>query len=171
MIGLAWRKADFGDALVLGDDGQQVRLKAGEGKGAGHGPRYAYPVVVRDWEHPVMKGLPHEWMHPEDELYHGQRGPALNMAILATAYSSADKAGTGYHEPMVWWIPHGKGKVFTTVLGHVGRDQPEEAWPMRDTAFQAVVVRACEWVATGEVTIPLPVNLPTAEEVSLSPLK
>lgn len=169
MIGMAWRKAEFGDALVLGDDGKEVRLAKGEGAGAGHGPQHAYPVVVRDREHPVLKGFPPEWMHPKDELYHGQRGPALNMAILATAYSSTDQKGTGYHEPMVWWIPHGKGKVFTTVLGHVGRGQPEESWPMRDAAFQSLVTRACEWVATGEVTLPLPEKMPTAEEAALVP--
>lgn len=169
MIGLAWRKAEFGDRLVLNDEGEQVRFNAGEGPGAGHGPRYPYPVVVRDPDHPVMSGFPAEWMHPADELYHGQRGPAVNMSILATAYSSKEQKGTGYHEPMVWWIPFGEGKVFTTVLGHVGRGQPQEEWPMRDRAFQALVTRACEWVATGKVTIPLPEQMPTAEGVSLAP--
>lgn len=168
MIGLAWRRADFGDRLVLDDDGKPKRFAAGEGPGAGHGPRYPYPVVTRDPAHPVMEGFPAEWMHPADELYHGQRGPALNMAILATAYSAEDKRGTGYHEPMVWWIPFGKGKVFTTVLGHVGRNQPQEEWPLRCVATQAIITRACEWVATGDVTIPLPDNMPTADEVSLA---
>lgn len=169
MIGLAWRRADFGDRLVLDDDGKPVRFEAGEGPGAGHGPRYPYPVVVRDRKHPVVEGFPAEWMHPADELYHGQRGPALNMNIVATAYSDSSKRGTGYHEPMVWWIPFGEGKVFTTVLGHVGRNQKQDEWPMRCQGFQALVTRGCEWVATGEVTIPLPENMPTAEEVSLAP--
>ena len=56
----------------------------------------------------------------QDELYHGQRGPAEHMHILATAYSDKAKGGTGTNEPMVWVIPYGKGRVFTTVLGHVG---------------------------------------------------
>ncbi|MEX0585464.1 MAG: ThuA domain-containing protein, partial [Pirellulales bacterium] len=122
-----------------------------------------------DRTHPVMMGLPHEWMHPKDELYHGQRGPALNMHILATAYSDAATRGTGQHEPMVWWIPYGTGKVFTTLLGHVGREQPQDTWAQRCRGFQAIVTRACEWVATGTVTIPLPAELPTAEQVSLAP--
>jgi type 1 glutamine amidotransferase len=70
---------------------------------------------------------------------------------------------------MVWWIPYGKGRVFTTVLGHVGRGQSPESWPMRCRAFQGIVSRACEWAATGEVTLPLPDELPTAEKVSLAP--
>lgn len=169
MIGLAWRPADFGDRVTLSDNGEEVRTAKGEGPGAGHGSQHAYTVVTRDRKHPVMAGLPAEWMHPQDELYHGQRGPAANMQILATAWSDPATGGTGAHEPMVWWIPFGEGKVFTTVLGHVGGGQPEETWPMRCQGFQAIVTRACEWVATGEVTIPLPDKLPTAEDASLAP--
>ena len=169
MIGLAWRRADFGKRLTLDDDGEPVITEAGEGPGAGHGRQHAYTVITRDREHPVMQGLPAEWMHPQDELYHGQRGPALNMHILATAWSDPETGGTGAHEPMVWWIPYGEGKVFTTVLGHVGRGQAQETWAMRCQGFQTIVTRACEWVATGEVTIPLPDELPTAEETALAP--
>lgn len=169
MIGLAWRPAAFGDRLVLDDAGKEVRTSAGTGPGAGHGPQHAYPVIVREPTHPVLKGFPHEWLHPTDELYHGQRGPAQGMHILATAYSNPEKKGTGFHEPMVWWIGYGEGKVFTTLLGHVGRKQPVDSWPMRDLAFQALVCRGCEWVATGEVTLPLPEAMPTAEAVSLAP--
>ncbi|MEZ6058689.1 MAG: ThuA domain-containing protein [Planctomycetaceae bacterium] len=169
MIGLAWRPAAFGDRLVLDNDGKEKRVPKGEGPGAGHGPQWSYPVVVRDKKHPVMEGFPVEWLHPADELYHGQRGPAQQMHILATALSSSDQRGTGDHEPMVWWIPYGEGKVFTTVLGHVGGGQNPETWPMRDNAFHALVTRGCEWVATGKVTLPLPKEMPTAEATSLAP--
>ena len=169
MIGLSWQGADFGDRVTVNDDGEVVRTPKGEGPGAGHGSQHPFSVVTRDRKHPVTAGLPAEWMHPQDELYHGQRGPAANMQILATAFADPATGGTGAHEPMVWWIPFGEGKVFTTVLGHVGRGQPQETWPMRCHGFQAIVTRACEWVATGEVTIPLPEELPTAEDVSLAP--
>ncbi|MEZ6066395.1 MAG: ThuA domain-containing protein [Planctomycetaceae bacterium] len=169
MIGLAWRPAAFGDRLVLNDQGDEVRTVKGEGPGAGHGPQHAYEVVVRDAEHPVMQGFPRAWLHPADELYHGQRGPASGMHILATAYSAPDQKGTSFHEPMVWWIQHGEGRVFTTLLGHVGRNQSPETWPMRDRAFQALVCRGCEWAATGQVTLPLPEAMPTSEATSLAP--
>jgi type 1 glutamine amidotransferase len=168
MIGLAWRPANFGERLTVDDKGAPIRTAAGEGPGAGHGKQHAYTVVTRDIAHPVMQGFPAEWMHPQDELYHGQRGPAANMQLLATSFSSKESGGTGAHEPMVWWIPYGKGKVFTTLLGHVGRDQKPETWPMRCQGFQAMVIRGCEWVATGKVTIPLPKDMPTAENVSLA---
>lgn len=169
MIGLAWRPAAFGARVTVNDGGDVVRTPQGEGPGAGHGAQHAYSVIVRDRKHPVMQGLPHEWLHPRDELYHGQRGPALNMNLLATSYSDEATGGTGQHEPMVWWIPYGEGKVFTTLLGHVGREQLQETWPQRCRGFQTIVSRACEWTATGTVTIPLPDELPTAEAVSLAP--
>ena len=169
MVGLGWRDNKFGDRITVDADGKQVRIAKGEGPGAGHGKQHAYTVITRDREHPIMKGLPHEWMHPQDELYHGQRGPGNNMNILATAFSSKESGGTGDHEPMVWWIPAGKGRVVTTVLGHVGGNQDQESWPMRCAGFQAIVTRGTEWAATGEVTIDLPKELPTADKVSLLP--
>jgi hypothetical protein len=88
MIGLGWRNNKFGDRVTVDDKGAVVRTPAGEGPGSGHGPQHAYKVVVRDREHPVTRGMPAEWMHATDELYHGQRGPAEHMQILATAYSA-----------------------------------------------------------------------------------
>lgn len=159
MIGLGWRGANYGKRVTLDDDGEKVVTPKGEGPGAGHGPQHQFSVVVRNEDHPVMKGMPKMWMHAKDELYHGQRGPAAKMHILATAYSSPDKRGTGAHEPMVWWIPYGKGKVFTTVMGHA-------PYSMECVGFQSVVARGAEWVATGEVTLPIPDDFPEAAETS-----
>jgi len=166
MIGLGWRNNKFGPRVTLDDAGQVVRTPAGEGPGAGHGPQHAYKIVVRDKDHPVMKGLPETWMHAQDELYHGQRGPAENMHILATAYSDKAKGGTGTNEPMIWVIPYGKGRVFTTLLGHVGGGSKAPA--IECVGFQATVARGAEWAATGKVTLPVPKDFPTADQVSLS---
>ena len=160
MIGLGWRGNGFGTRLTLDKNGSPVRTPKGKGPGAGHGPQHAFKIIVRNRTHPVTKGMPTEWMHFKDELYHGQRGPALNMDILATAYSAKDKRGTEAHEPMVWWIPYGKGKVFTTVMGHAD-------YSMKCVGFQIVVLRGSEWVATGKVTIPVPKHFPTATETSV----
>src|SRR5436309_2766214 len=79
------------------------------GPGAGQWPRHEFLEVIRHTEHPITQGLPRVWMHAKDELYQGQRGPARDMTILATAYAAKDKSGTGSHEPMLWVIPYGKG--------------------------------------------------------------
>ncbi len=165
MIGLGWRGPKFGDRVTVDDAGNVVRTPRGEGPGSGHGPQHPYKVVVRDKDHPVTKGMPAEWMHATDELYHGQRGPGEHMQILATAYSSKDKGGTGTNEPMIWVIPYGKGRVFTTVLGHVsGPNAPA----IECVGFQTVVARGAEWAATGKVTLPIPQNFPAADTVSLA---
>jgi len=149
MIGMGWRDNKYGESIALDDDGKVVRRAKGEGPGAGHGPAHAFEMQVRDAVHPIMKGMPAKWMHASDELYHGQRGPAQDMHILATAFSAKEKGGTGLHEPMAWTIPFGKGRVFTTLLGH---DVPQTVAPGAAT----LLVRGAEWAATGKVTIPVP---------------
>jgi type 1 glutamine amidotransferase len=155
MIGLGWRGADFGPRVIVDKDGKVVETAKGEGPGAGHGAQHDFAIVVRDREHPVMKGIPAEWMHVKDELYHGQRGPAGNMHVLATAFAAKGVGGTEANEPMVWWIPYGKGKVFTNVMGHAD-------YSMKCVGFQTIIDRGTEWVATGKVTIPVPEKFPTA---------
>jgi uncharacterized protein len=167
MIGLAWHGPEFGDRVTMDDNGKIIRTPKGEGPGAGHGPQHEFKITIRDGDHPVTKDMPKEWMHARDELYHGQRGPAENMHILATAYSAPDKQGTGAHEPMIWWIPYGKGRVFTTVMGHVGDDTTA----IQCIGFQTVMNRGCEWAATGKVTLPIPKDFPSGTEVSLAPVK
>ncbi len=159
MIGLGWRGASFGDRITFSDDGKVVRTPKGQGPGAGHGPQHDFSIIVRQPEHPVMEGLPREWMHAKDELYHGQRGPAADMHILATALAA--KGGTNAYEPMVWWIPYGKGKVFTTVMGH-------SDYSMTCVGFQTVVLRGCEWAATGKISFKVPDTFPGVEKVSVS---
>ncbi len=157
MIGLGWRGASYGNRVTVDADGKVVETPKGEGPGAGHGSQHDFAVVMRDRAHPVTQGIPAEWMHVKDELYHGQRGPAASMHILATAFAAKSTGGTDAHEPMVWWIPYGKGKVFTTVMGHAEIS-------MKCIGFQTIVDRGTEWVATGKVTIPIPDKFPSATE-------
>jgi type 1 glutamine amidotransferase len=165
MIGLGWRDNTYGDRVTIDDGGQVVRTPARSGPGAGHGPPHAYKVVTRDPDHPVMKGLPREWMHARDELYHGQRGPARDMHILASAFSDKEKGGTGTNEPMVWVIPYGKGRVFTCVLGHAMGD---DITALRCVGFRTLMLRGTEWAATGQVTLPVPADFPTATSERLA---
>ena len=159
MIGLGWRDPGFGDRITVDDSGEVVRTPKGEGPGSGHGPRHAYAVVVRKPGHPITRGLPAKWTHAVDELYHGQRGPARGMDVLATAYSDAAKGGTGTNEPMLWTVPFGKGRVVTNVMGHV---HGQDAGAVESPDFRALIVRSAEWAATGAVTLPVPADFPAA---------
>ncbi len=166
MVGLLWRSADEGYRVYVDDDGKVVRVPPGKGPGAGHGVLHNWQIKSRQSDHPIFKNMPEVWLHAHDELYHAQRGPAENMHILATAYDDPKAKGTGKHEPQVWWIPYGKGKVLSFMPGHLWEGQ-KELVAFRCVGFRVLLQRCTEWVATGKVTIAIPDNFPTAEKISL----
>lgn len=164
MIGMLWRPASYGASPYLDDEGKLHREAAGKGRGMGHGSQYDWHMTTRDAKHPVTRDMPRYWMHKHDELYHGQRGPARNFKILLSAYSdpAPGRGGTGLHEPIVWWIPYGKGKVITNVMGHVG-----ELDCLQCVGFQVLLCRSCEWLATGRCLTEIPADFPNDDEPSV----
>ena len=164
MIGMGWRGNNFGPRLTLDEKGKEVRVPKGKGPGAGHGAYHPFVITLRDTEHPITCGMPREWMHAGDELYHGMRGPIENVHLLATAYDDKSKGGTGEHEPMIWTVTYGKGRVFHTPMGHDDRS-------MRCLGFVGTLQRGTEWAATGRVTLSLPKDFPTADKTSTLPAK
>lgn len=161
MIGLGgWggRNEQSGPYVYLNDKGEVVR-DASKGRGGNHGPQHPFSIIVRDDQHPVTKGMPHEWLHVKDELYDLLRGPAEDMHILATAYADKSKGGTGRHEPMIFSVQYGKGRVFHTPMGH-GEDSQS------CVGFIVTFQRGAEWAATGKVTQPIPADFPTATKTS-----
>ncbi|MCU0914566.1 MAG: DUF1080 domain-containing protein [Planctomycetes bacterium] len=146
--------------MVRYRDGKVV-LDNSPGRGGSHGPQHEFQVTVRDRFHPIVAGLPQKWMHAKDELYSTLRGPAKNMTILATAYADPAQKGTGEHEPALFTVRYGKGRVFHTVLGHA----PEQ---MRSVGFIVTYQRGAEWAATGRVTqVEVPEDISTADKVGL----
>ncbi len=89
IIGLGgWGKRNEKDGpYIYWQDGKIVRDNS-PGKGGGHGKQHEYVITTREQEHPIMKGLPGEWFHAQDELYHGLRGPAEHMTIKENSQSN-----------------------------------------------------------------------------------
>jgi type 1 glutamine amidotransferase len=129
-----------------------------------HSAPHSYTITVRDQEHPITKGLKLTFPQTNDELYSNLRWqPAGSYHVLATAYddhalyaaSRTDArapqplVGTGADEPILWTIDYGKGRVFTTALGH-------DVEQVQTPAFTTTFARGAEWAATGKVTLPIP---------------
>ena len=111
---------------------------------SGHGAQHEFLVETRA-DHPILRDLPEKWLHAKDELYHGLRGPAENVTVLASALS--DK--TNEQEPMLMVIPFGQGRVFHTARGHA-------VDAVNGRGLQVTFARGVEWSATGNVTLPSP---------------
>ena len=170
MIGLGgWggRSEKDGPYVFYDDEGKEIR-DPGAGACGSHGPQHEYVLTTRAVDHPIMKGLPTQWMHAKDELYDRLRGPAENMTVLATAYSdkvgngppwNKEVEGTGRHEPLLMAIDYGKGRVFHTGLGHMG-------YSMECVGYITTFQRGSEWAASGKVTQAVPSDFPDDTSVS-----
>ncbi len=154
-VGLLWRHAEYGATVFFDADGKLQREEKGHGPFSSHGKLYDWKMTVRDTASPITAGMPVHWIHRLDELYHGQRGPAADLHILLSAWSDKDKGGTGRDEPIVWWVPVGKGKVLTNLMGHLG-----DTACLSCVGYQTVLLRSIEWLATGGCTTPIPADFP-----------
>ena len=163
MTGLgAWNGRDerWGP-FVYWKDGQYV-YDYSPGYAGYHGLQHETIIDTRAPGHPIMQGLPPRWKHFKDEIYTKLRGPGRNMEILATIEEN------GRHEPIMWTVRYGKGRVFVDVLGHCGND-PEMIYSILCTGFQVTLLRGAEWAATGNVTQPAPKDFPLKDTYTLRP--
>lgn len=163
MIGLGWRKKDFGEALAIDADGKVVRIPAGVGPDTGHGARVD-TVVKRLGDHPIHAGLPRAWLTPDIEVYYYARGPAKDLTVLSYGFDPK----TQMNWPLEWTVSYGQGRVYTSTFGHVWKGDTQPA-RMRCAGVQTVAIRALQWLAKREVTLPVPADFPTAEQASVRP--
>ncbi len=78
-----------------------------------HDHQSRYPVKKVAPAHPILKGMPEDWVSPKDELYVIEKmWPGATP--LATSVSEAD--GKSY--PVAWVNDFGKARVFGTTFGH-----------------------------------------------------
>ncbi|MCC6123759.1 MAG: ThuA domain-containing protein [Pirellulales bacterium] len=161
MMGLGgWGgRTEKAGAYLRWKDGKIVRDNS-PGKTGAHGPAQPFQIVVREPNHPITKGLPPAFMHVTDELYGWLRGPGKNLTVLATAFAPKEKGGADEHEPILFTVEFGKGRVFFDALGH----QPEQ---LKSVSFIATLQRGAEWAATGRVTQKVPADFPTADKAAV----
>jgi len=176
-MALGWRPIIFGTRVTVDDVTNDLNFfPPFTGGSSGHGIQHSFVVKSRRPAHPIMAGLPLEWLHGKDELYHSMRGPALNMNVLASAFSAVSTGGTGEHEPMLWETPYGLGRIVTTVMGHrwfgsgygppgsVSENGPDA---LNCVGFQTLIARSAEWAAGAGVSVPVPDAFPSSNVASV----
>jgi type 1 glutamine amidotransferase len=163
MIGLGWRKKDFGSAIVVRPDESLEFIPPGEGEATSHGSRVDVTVHQMS-DHPIHRGLPRVWMAADIEVYRYARGPATNLTVLA--YAKDEK--TQLQFPIEWTVQYGKGRVFVSTYGHVWADQTDPKG-MHCAAFQTIMVRALKWLAGRDPGGSAPADFPKPNAISLRP--
>ncbi len=163
MVGLCWRKADYGTSLRVSDDGTLVRIPPGQGGATDHGPR-GDVLVHRLADDPIHAGMPPAWLSPGMEVYYYARGPATNLQVLA--YARDSKPGQGLLWPVEWTTTYGKGRVYVSTYGHVWKGDVQPA-SMRCAAVQTIIPRALQWLARKPITFPVPADFPGTNQTSV----
>ena len=146
------------------EDGVPV-LDNSAGPGGSHGAQREYPMHCRDKKHPIVKGLPDNWIHAKDEMYDRMRGPANIKDLLYTGFADKQIGGSGREEPLVFTVDYGKARIFHIMLGHAG-PTAENNPAMQCAGFQTLLLRGAEWAATGKVKQPVPEDFPTDKSPS-----
>jgi type 1 glutamine amidotransferase len=163
IIGMGWRKKEYGWALAVDDAGNIIRIPPGEGQGTGHGKRFD-ALINRLGDHPIHQGLPRRWTAADIEVYYYVRGPAENVDVL----SYAREPKTQMNWPIEWTVKYGEGRVYTSTLGHVWKGDVQPV-TLRDAGAQTLLIRALQWLAKRPVTLPVPADFPTASATSIRP--
>lgn len=104
---------------------------------SGHGPRSVFKCKIANPDDPITKGLAD--FEADDELYAKLEGDAP-VNVLVTADSEWSKKT----EPLVFTLRCGQGRVFHEAFGHDGK-------AMQNPTVQKIILRGCEWAATGKV--------------------
>ena len=82
--GWGGRRAGVSGSILREVDGGWTATSPDEGLSGRHGRIREFQVIHDRPDHPILAGLPTEWMHAADELYASLRGPAGNVEVLRT---------------------------------------------------------------------------------------
>ena len=165
MVGLCWRRADYGASIRINENGTLMAIPPGTGGDTSHGHR-SNVLVTRLGEDPIHADFPRSWLSPDMEVYCYARGPAKNLTVLA--YARDSKPGQGLLWPVEWTVSYGQGRVYVSTYGHVWAGDVQPAG-MSCAAVQTIIPRAVQWLAKRPVTIPVPPDFPGTNAVSIRP--
>lgn len=102
-----------------------------------HGP---VNLKITTPDHPICLGLPRS-IQLLDEAYWPLKGDLSKVKVLATSDETISKDSQQTKpEPMFYIYEHGKGRVFSCILGHY-------TWTFDDPYFRILLLRGMAWAA------------------------
>ncbi len=102
-----------------------------------HGP---IELKIAAPDHPICLGLPRT-IHFLDEAYWPLKGDLSKVTVLGTSNETISKDSQQTKpEPMFYAYEHGKGRVFSCILGHY-------TWTFDDPYFRILLLRGMAWAA------------------------
>ncbi len=99
-----------------------------------HGKKHPITMRTTAAKHPVMQGFPYLWTTPKGELYNVKK-----VWPTATVLADGTIDGGTVRHPCVWVNDHGKGRVFSTTVGHHNET-------MMEPLYLDLVARGLLWV-------------------------
>jgi HEAT repeat protein/type 1 glutamine amidotransferase len=99
----------------------------------------ALDLKITAKDHPITRGLP-DRLQFEDESYWPLVGDPKRVTTLATQDEAERGTGRSAPFPMFWTHTVGKGRVFSSILGHYD-------WTYDDPYFRILVLRGMAWAA------------------------
>ena len=100
-----------------------------------HEHQSKYPVKIEAKDHPIMKGVPADWVTPKDELYIIEK-VWPETKVLATSASEKTKKS----QPVMWTNNYKGTRVFGTTYGHTNDT-------FSDDTFIGIITRGMLWSA------------------------
>ena len=100
-----------------------------------HEHQSRYPVKTEKKDHPIMKGVPADWVTPKDELYIIEK-TWPNTTVLATSPSEKNQKS----HPVIWVNDYEGTRVFGTTYGHTNDT-------FSDPVFLKMITRGILWSA------------------------
>ena len=103
-----------------------------------HDHQSRYPVKKVLPNHPILKGMPDNWITPKDELYIIEK-----MWPSAQPLAKSKSERDGKEHAVAWTNQYGEAKIFGTTYGHSDAT-------FDDPVFQKMIARGLLWV-TGKL--------------------
>ena len=96
---------------------------------------------------------------PEDGPHQALRLFGLDESTMRQ-FIDGQSLGMDEHEPLLFTVGYGQGRVFQNALGHTAEQ-------LKSVAFIVPFQRGAEWAATGKVTQKVPDDFPGPEKASV----